>query len=40
MNRKVLSLCTGNSVRSQMAEGLVNHDFAAGIEAYSAGDSE
>ncbi|MBE0429804.1 MAG: arsenate reductase ArsC [Thermoleophilia bacterium] len=37
MKKKVLFLCTGNSARSQMAEGLVNHDFAAGIEAYSAG---
>ncbi|RJQ47905.1 MAG: arsenate reductase ArsC [Gaiellales bacterium] len=37
MKKKVLFLCTGNSSRSQMAEGLVNHDFAGEIEAYSAG---
>ncbi|OHB32587.1 MAG: arsenate reductase [Desulfuromonadaceae bacterium GWC2_58_13] len=37
MPKKVLFLCTGNSCRSQMADGLVNHDFAGRIEAYSAG---
>ena len=37
MKKKALFLCTGNSARSQMAEGLVNHDFAGTIEAYSAG---
>lgn len=35
--KRVLFLCTGNSCRSQMAEGLVNHDFGGLIEAVSAG---
>ncbi len=30
-------LCTGNSCRSQMADGIINHDFAGEIEAFSAG---
>lgn len=34
---KVLFLCTGNSCRSQMADGIINHDFAGQVEAYSAG---
>lgn len=34
---KVLFLCTGNSCRSQMADGIVNHDFAGCIQAFSAG---
>ncbi|WP_429885211.1 hypothetical protein [Geoalkalibacter halelectricus] len=37
MSKHVLFLCTGNACRSQMAEGLVNHDFAGGIQAFSAG---
>jgi arsenate reductase len=37
MSKKVLFLCTGNSCRSQMADGIVNHDFAGQIEAFSAG---
>jgi len=37
MRKKVLFLCTGNSCRSQMAEGVVNHDFAGRITAFSAG---
>lgn len=34
---KVLFLCTGNSCRSQMAEGWVRHLHGEVIEAYSAG---
>ncbi len=34
---KVLFLCTGNACRSQMAEGLVNHDLAGRVQAWSAG---
>jgi arsenate reductase len=34
---KILFLCTGNSCRSQMAEGWVNHLKSDVIEAYSAG---
>jgi arsenate reductase len=34
---KVLFLCTENACRSQMAEGLVNHDLAGEVRAFSAG---
>jgi len=35
--KKVLFLCTGNSCRSQMAEGFVKHDLPKKWKAYSAG---
>ncbi len=34
---KVLFLYTENACRSQMAEGLVNHDLAEQVKAFSAG---
>ena len=36
---KILFLCTGNSCRSQMAEGWARHLKGGEIEAYSAGVS-
>ncbi|MCF6265809.1 MAG: arsenate reductase ArsC [Desulfuromusa sp.] len=35
--KQVLFLCTGNSCRSQMADGLINQHFSGEIKAYSAG---
>ncbi len=37
MTKRVLILCTGNSARSQMAEGLLRHNGGAEYEVYSAG---
>jgi len=37
MNARILILCTGNSARSQMAEGLLREMGGGTIDAYSAG---
>ncbi len=37
MKHTILFICTHNSARSQLAEGLVNHDFSDTWEAKSAG---
>ncbi|HET8550823.1 MAG TPA: arsenate reductase ArsC [Bryobacteraceae bacterium] len=39
MPERVLILCTGNSARSQMAEGLLRHDGASAFKVASAGTS-
>ncbi len=37
MKKRVLVLCTGNSARSQMAEGLLRHDAGENFDVESAG---
>jgi arsenate reductase len=37
LKKRVLFLCTANSCRSQMAEGITNHFLGDQIEAFSAG---
>jgi arsenate reductase len=37
VKKRVLILCTGNSCRSQMAEGWVRHDLGKKVEVFSAG---
>ena len=35
--KRVLILCTGNSARSQMAEGILRQDCGGAFEVFSAG---
>lgn len=37
MKKRLLILCTGNSARSQMAEGLLRHEAGDAFEVFSAG---
>ncbi len=37
MKKRVLFLCTANSCRSQMAEGITNHFWGDRLDAFSAG---
>jgi len=37
MKKRILFLCTGNSARSQMAEGLLRHEAGERFEVFSAG---
>jgi len=37
MKKRILFLCTANSCRSQMAEGIANHLWSDQLDAFSAG---
>ncbi|MBY6198579.1 metalloregulator ArsR/SmtB family transcription factor [Vibrio hangzhouensis] len=39
MTKKILFVCRGNSARSQLAEAIVNRDYAPAYQAFSAGSS-